>query len=343
MRQVDGDLTHGRRHVGAHLVDQRAVEEPVTDRPRQAGDRRMTPAGRLDHVVERVAQARQRRLLPVEQRHDDGHLVVASLLRHEDAQQRRFQFVGRIEAVDAVVGDRSRQPIDEPGRESFALRVERTKERVEVLTGRRHGFTVDVLALGRERAQVGERVEDPQGGAFGDRVAVDLLPGSCRVHVEPEHEGAHDLIGRGGRRAPERIQIDRPLLRSRGRSAVDVVRLQAEQRRTGEDLHVATDEHVAHASADGCGDRHLHLHRFDHGEPLTDLDDVVHRDVDADHEGRRRRPHDARIVTGESVGHAVDLDQLVAVLGRRHDAEHVPDRSSAGSAISPAVRHRRAP
>ena len=93
----------------------------------------MTTAGRLDQPVECFAESGDGRLLPVEHLHDDGDLIVASLLGDEDPQQRRGEFVGRIEPVDAVAGHRSRQPIDEPGREPFALGVERAQERVEVL------------------------------------------------------------------------------------------------------------------------------------------------------------------------------------------------------------------
>ncbi len=74
----------------------------------------MTTAGRLDQPVERFTESGKGRLLPVEQGHDDGDLVVASLLRDEDPEQRRRQFIRRIEAVDAVVLQRPRQAIDEP-------------------------------------------------------------------------------------------------------------------------------------------------------------------------------------------------------------------------------------
>ena len=97
-------------------------------------------------------------------------------------------------------------------------------------------------------------------------------------------------------------------------------RLDAEQRRAGVDLHVAGDEHVADPPGDRGGDGDLHLHRLDDAEAVAGVDDVVGRDVDADDERRRRRPHDAGVVAGEAVGDAVDLDEVVAALHRRHDA-----------------------
>ena len=113
-------------------------------------------------------------------------------------------------------------------------------------------------------------------------------------------------------------------------------RLDAEQRRAGVDLHVAGDEHVAHPPGDRRGDADLHLHRLD--------DDRGGRrrrrrrpgaTSTRDHERGGRRPHDAGVVAGEAVGDAVDLDEVVAALDRRHDARTSGRRSSAGCAPRP--------
>ena len=54
---------------------------------------------------------------------------------------------------------------------------------------------------------------------------------------------------------------------------------------------------------------------------VTRLHDVVRCDVDADDERGGRGSDDAGVVSGEAVGDAVDLDEVVAVLGRGDDAE----------------------
>ena len=71
------------------------------------------------------------------------------------------------------------------------------------------------------------------------------------------------------------------------------------------------------------------------------VDDVAGRDVDADDERGGRGPHDAGVVAGEAVGDAVDLDEVVAALHRRHDGERRVRRSPAGSARGRAARRRR--
>ena len=98
-------------------------------------------------------------------------------------------------------------------------------------------------------------------------------------------------------------------------------RLDSQQRRTAVDLHVARDEHLRHGAADRRRDGDLHLHRLDDGDPVARRDDVAGTDVDADDEGGRRRPQDAGVVTGEAVGDAVDLDEVVGAVDRRHHGE----------------------
>ena len=70
--------------------------------------------------------------------------------------------------------------------------------------------------------------------------------------------------------------------------------------------------------ADRGADRDLHLHRLDHGESVADLDDVARLHVDADDERGRRCADDSGVVAGEAVGDAVDLDEVLAAVDRRH-------------------------
>ena len=106
--------------------------------------------------------------------------------------------------------------------------------------------------------------------------------------------------------------------RRHGRRASGVVtdRLDPEQRGAGIDLHVARDEDVAHPAGDGGRDGDLHLHRLDNAEAGAGLDDVVRAHVDTDDQRRGRRTHDASVVTGEAVGDALDLDEVVTALDR---------------------------
>ena len=168
--------------------------------------------------------------------------------------------------------------------------------------------------------EVGEGVEDLQlrrSSSTGSvRTSASKRSTVARLDVEPEDERLDRrqpvegrLVGRLD--VAQRRQVD-PRGRQDRRRVVGLDRFDAEQRRAGVDLHVAGHEHVTHAPADRRGDGDLHLHRLDHTEAVAGLDDVVGRDVDADDERRRRRPHDAGVVAGEAVGDAVDLDEVIA-------------------------------
>ena len=113
-------------------------------------------------------------------------------------------------------------------------------------------------------------------------------------------------------------------------------RFDPQQRRTAVDLHVAGDEHLRHGAGDRRRDGDLHLHRLDDGDPIARRDDVAGTDVDADDEGGRRRPQDAGVVTGEAVRDAVDLDEMVGAINRRHHGE--PAIGDGQPAACPAER-----
>ncbi len=130
---VTGDghdmVAHRRHDLVPVAVDERPVEQSMASTAGDARQGRVTPLGRLDHPIESVAQPVVRRPwiggdTALQDRRDDGQLVVDPLLGDEDAHQRVLQLRGHGEGVDAVVGDGALEPLDEPRRDALALGVE---------------------------------------------------------------------------------------------------------------------------------------------------------------------------------------------------------------------------
>ena len=293
--------------------------------------------------------------LIVEQGHHDGKLLGTSLLRAEDPQQRLLELGAAIEPCHAIVGERPQERVAEPGGHAFLLDVERAQVRVEVLAGH-----VSVVAVGigvapfsGDGAEVAERVEDRQPVSHEPcsictdepkitACRVEQLPDAAGIEVEAQHERAHALemvegeferIGRRGGLQPG--EIDRRPDRNVGVVAAEW--FDADQRRAGVDLDVASDEDLADPSADRRRDCQLHLHRLDDRQPLPGLDDVVGRDIDTDDERRGRGAHDAGIVAGEPMGDTVDLDEMVGVLHRGHHREGAPGNRQAAPGPTEAL------
>ncbi len=313
----------------------------------QAGDRGEPPAAGVDQVIERSAEGVRRRgdlalRQLVQQTGYDRLLLGAALLGEEDPQQPLLECGAGLQRGHAVVAEGPAQTVLEERRQPFALDVERAEIAVEELPWAPDLRLVGGAPLGRHGQQVGERLEDlqpahvrPSGLAAGNG---DRALSAGRFDVEAEHErpeGAERVTAGGlsvGRRLPVQLIESHPVPERCVVSGL-ALRLDPEQRRPGVDLHVAGDEHVAHPSADRCRHRDLHLHRLDDPEPPSGGHDVVGSDVDGHDQRRRRRPDDAGVVTGEAVGDPVDLDEVVAPLHRRHDAElAVTERQPAASA-----------
>ena len=89
-------------------------------------------------------------------------------------------------------------------------------------------------------------------------------------------------------------------------------------------MRVGGDEHLAHAAVDGRGQRQLHLHALRDRDDVAGLDLVAGGDRDRDDDARRLAADQAALVARDAVRDAVDLDEQVAVLQRRHRPVRAP-------------------
>ncbi len=348
--RLGSGIEHGE-HVAAHrcsdlvavAVDQRPVEEPMASAPRDARQDRVATLRRLDDPVEGIAEAVGRTGVDdgatLQDRGDDGELIVDVLLGDEDPHQRVLEPGTDGQPIDPVVGDGAFEPLDEPGGQALALDVECPEVVVEVLArGTCFAVIVWLPAIRRERAEIGKGVQhrDQLIGGATRRERRRRPPGDTEGNVVAEDERAHGLRRTvGGRRLGG--HGNQPVERDR-RSDGFVCRciaggFDAQERGPAVDLDVAGDEHIADGAADRSGDADLHLHRFDHSHPLTGDDGVARAHLDADHQGAGRRPQDAGIVAREPMGDAVDLDEVTGPVVRRHHREALTrDRQRAAGA-----------
>ena len=304
----------------------------------------MAQLRRNDQPVERLAQlladgVGRLRLLEqeaVEQRRHGGQLRAGSPVGQEDPEAGLGELGASLEVLDAVVAERPDEAAAERLGDAFALGVEGPQERVEVLARTVDPFLFTGCLLHRravsgQLGEVGEDGEDvelaPQQDRFARRgnrrgllEAPDEVPRFARPDVVAHEEAAkvgEELLVRVARRrlAGEREDGLVGLILAAGDG-----HLETHQRRAGPHLDVAGDEHLGDAPGERRANRGLHLHALEDDDRVPGLDLVAGGDRDRDDERRGGRADEAALVTGDAVGDAVHLDELVGRVRREDDA-----------------------
>ena len=252
---------------------------------------------------------------------------------------RRDQRLVEIAETDlpSQIGDHRVAPFergDEPRRQSLGLGVERAQPRMQVLLRavQRLRFRLRARSVGtRHGAEVGEHCEQAmlagdQGRIAGEQVrALAVQVGDRSLHVRRA-----DVISERQPLHPAQVLLAAVRLRVRGRggqgserdalagrrSRAGLDRLEGQERRVRVDVHVVTGEHLLDPAPERRRQRRLHLHRLDHCDHLSRVDNVTCGDPDRHHQCGAGRVEEAGVVARHSMWHAVDLDEQAVALPR---------------------------
>ena len=209
-----------------------------------------------------------------------------------------------LQPADAVVGERALERGDEALGQALGGGVERAQERVQVLLRAAQHLVGVAGRRAAERPHVGVQLEQAVLALGVDRRVEHVDAG----HVVAEHQPLQPLelarVGLGGLEGQALARLPRRVLE----------RVDLEQRPAGGDVHVAADQHLAHAAVDRRGERGLHLHALGDGDDVAGLDLVAGRHGDRHHDAGRVGADQAALVARDAVRHAVDLDEQVDVL-----------------------------
>ncbi len=261
---------------------------------------------RLVELLEECFRERVGLLQPaIEQREHRRDLMVRPLQRLKHPVHGLLELGRAIEAVDAEMREHATQPRLEPFREALRVHVERSQVREQELARRSGAFVgVFVAAVARNRAKIRERAQDPKlrvqnlGVVFGDELTGSRVRrnevGRVRVDVEAQHETAERVDDRQAPRARfgrrgRCVGIEADTHGAARRIVGGGDRLHCQQRRSGVDLHVRGDEHLIHPPGERRDDDRFHLHRLDHRNGRSGLDDVARLDIDRDDDTGRDR------------------------------------------------------
>jgi hypothetical protein len=248
---------------------------------------------------------------------DRGARRLRTLVREKQAITRRLERGRALEAVDAVVGERTLQICHETIRQALRAGIQRAQERVEVLLrAAGHGGVPGMGAA--ERAQVGVELEQPaltgRVGCSGAQPVEDpprLRRGDVVAKHKPSEAFEQARISLAVGLATLEVQA-----LSLTRLALPLERLDHEQRSPGGHMHVGRNEHVAHAAGNRRGKRGLHLHALRHCDHIPGSHLVAGGHRDRHHHARAGTADQTALVARDAVRHAVDFDQQVRVLQR---------------------------
>ncbi|OQC36888.1 MAG: hypothetical protein BWX64_02056 [Acidobacteria bacterium ADurb.Bin051] len=337
-----------RHHLPPGGFDERPVEAVETDLAGEVVDVRLTPPHHPDQAVEQVAQAlaaARSRGHPFEQREHRRHVTALPLLGAGDPEERLLELGCRIEAGDAVMGQRPAQAGEErlgqPG--AAAAEVAQIGEE-RLLDAARRGLValLVVLAAAEEGGEVGEDREPALDQTLGARSGIgggEQPRDRLRSGVVAEEEAAELLeiaAGAGIRRVGERLQRDggggRELLAG-GASE----RFEHQQRRADRHGLVGVDEELAHPSVRLRVDRRLELHRLEDDQRGAGSNLRAGTDREADDQRRGRRAHELPFAAHHAVRHAVGEDGADVSLGQGVDLEAAHPGFEADAAVGAVV------
>jgi hypothetical protein len=242
-----------------------------------------------------------------------------ALLGEEQAVGGVLERLGALEPVDAVVGERALEVRHVALRQTLGGGVERAQERVQVLLRAAELVLVLETAGVRPVERPHVRVQLEQAALGGEIVgcggqhALHLVGREVEAEDEPleaREVGRPVAVALLGRLEAHAIAL--------GPARRVLLRVDLQQRLAGGDVRVGGDEHLADAAVDGRGQRALHLHALGDRHDVAWLHLVAGGDGDRDHDARAVAADQAALVARDAVGDAVDLDEQVGVLQRRH-------------------------
>ncbi len=356
---------HGRVDGAPRLLEGGSIERPIPDVAGKVPGGLVAIARDGDQTIEQrqepraVGRVAARQPL-LEHRDHRVHLLVGAAMRLEHPQQALAQGGCRLEGLDAVVGERLLELLDEPARQVPAPGLERPEVREEILLGTQRAARFPVLRRRLTAEHRGNVHEDLQQAVLaapsvlvdlverlrGSRVLAHEALGFDRVDVEAEHQPAEVLEEyRGAVRGTARQFVDAGLHASQDRAGpghppigpglqqgdaleghahalgIALPRgVDVDERCARAHLRVDHHHHLAHGARERRSDRQFHLHRLEDGQPLARRHIVAGLDAETDHHGGARGADNPRVRARNAVRHSVHLDQMGVAL---HEGEDV--------------------
>ena len=240
------------------------------------------------------------------------------------------------------MGERPQQPVAEPGGQALALGIERSQVRVEVLARdararrrRRPSRGAPGRARrGRRRRRGSPARRRPMRRATSSRRRATRRSSTSKPSMDARHAASSPSSASWPRRARPRGRSGRvDLAVGRRRSPAGSIRNNGVPASTCT-LRATNTSRTRPLTGAGMAISIFIASTTARRSPASTMSSG--RDVDADDERGGRGTDDAGVVPGEPVGDAVDLDQVVAALGRGHDGEAaLADREAAAGPPHP--------